>query len=57
MEVDKDGNPKTRDPSDGTLGGRGNLPSPGGSTDSLNYTNSKCPPECCDAFGENCFRY
>ncbi len=46
----------SRNPTDGTAGGRGNLPTPGGKFTGLDPTSSDCPDSCCSTVNENCFR-
>ena len=45
-----------RNPTDGSLGGRTDLPAPGGSTTGLDISHKDCPEECCVTPNENCFR-
>ena len=56
MEVDELGNTVTRDPSDGTAGGRGDLEPPGGAVTGKTIDSEDCPDECCVEPDENCFR-
>ena len=57
MDVDEFGNTIPLQPSDGTvLGGRGDLPAPGGLTDSFDNTHYDCPDNCCEVENENCYR-
>ena len=54
MELNEDGDSEGWPPTDGTLGGRGDLPNPSGSSDTVfDYTDADCPPECC--VDENCY--
>lgn len=41
------------DPTDGTAGGRGDLPTPGGLTTGLNASDTSCPDLCCSDINEN----
>ena len=43
-------------PTDGTAGGRGNLPTPKGLTTGLNASDSNWPSLWCSAINENCYR-
>ena len=47
MTVNEAGDTVPLDPTDGTLGGRGDLNPPGGSTDGLTIADIDCPDECC----------
>ena len=43
-------------PTDGTAGGRGDLPNPGGLSTGSNNSAATCPESCCETANENCFR-
>lgn len=56
MDKNDAGTLVTRDPTDGTLGGRGDLPVQGGLSTGLDITSKDCPDKCCSAPNENCYR-
>jgi hypothetical protein len=45
-----------RNPSDGTAGGRGDLPVVQGANSPLPQSNSDCPQNCCNVLDEKCLR-
>lgn len=56
MDKNDQGTLVARDPTDGTAGGRGDLPDAGGLSTGLDISSEDCPDKCCSDPNENCFR-